>query len=142
MQQLRASQYGRQRIVEIVSHARSQLTERPQLICPGGALAFFLLLRDIAGDTQDTSGAAIHDQRRLIDPGVAHLSIASKVTKLAGLGQAPQCIRQFLTYQFAIVIADHFQQVPANKVFAGVAKSAQGGAVTPLETALRVDRID
>src|SRR6185503_13188481 len=95
-QQLRTTQDRSQRIIEIMGHTRSELSERAQLIGARSAFTFFLLLGNIARNAKHTRGSTFNDERRVVHPCISQLTIMSEIAHLVGLRQSRQsCIELF-----------------------------------------------
>src|SRR5947207_12381313 len=99
-------------------HTRRELAQRAQLICPRRPLAFFLLLGDVARDTQHAGCSPIDHKRGVVYTRISQLSIVSEVAHLVGLRRAGQSGCELLPYQLAIAFVDHAEKWPTNEVTA------------------------
>ena len=78
--ELRPAQNRRQRIIEIVSDAGSELAQCSQFVGASGALMFLFLLRNIVRDPQDTGRLPIDDNRRAVHHCVTNAAVSRQVT--------------------------------------------------------------
>src|SRR5205807_10411517 len=80
-QQLGATEYGGERVVEVVRDAGGELAQGAQLVGLRGALALLSEFGHVARYREHARGAPLDDERRRIRDDVAHLSVARRETE-------------------------------------------------------------
>src|ERR1043165_8950159 len=114
--QLRATQYCRERVVEVVRHTGSQLPESAQFVRACRAFALLLLLGNIMSDAKDTGHLAIDDNRRGVHQRVANRAVSGHVSRFESLRLAIQTCDETRAAHVALSVMNVLEEMASNEV--------------------------
>src|SRR5437763_9646444 len=114
-QQLGATEYGCERVVEVVRDAGGELSQSAKLVGLRGALALLPKLRHVARYREHARGAPLDDERRRIRYDVAHLTVAGCETEFQGLRLARERAKEALFGDLAVGLVDKLAEGHADK---------------------------
>ena len=125
-----------------MGHARSQLSQRAQLVGARGSFSLLLLFGYVVRNSEDARSLSVDNDWRAVNLRIAHTAVARDIARFVRLRLARQRCRKVYAPHLIIVFVRTFDEVMADDFVKLVTSHLEHCLVAPLVMPVRVDRVD